>query len=153
MSVRNEPLNKQRKESAIVSRATLDRQRGAFERMSAIGILFFSFAGSIAALSGGWSALRSEPRLAPIAAGIAIQVTLTAAQWWYGAGRGRWRYRLALAIDAALTTVGYGPLIAPPLAGYFAAKGLADMATPLAWIVVGGVSLAVAYFPERTLID
>lgn len=152
MTVESKPLGK-RKASAIVSRATLDQQRGAFERLMAIGVLFFSFAGSVAALSGGWTELRSAPRLAPIAAGIALQVALTAAEWWYGAGRGRWRYRLALAIDAALTTVGYGPLIVPPLAGYFATKGMGDVALPLAWIVVSGVSLAVAYFPERTLID
>ena len=153
MTVREQPLNTRRKESAIVSRAALDKQRGAFERMAAIGVLFFSFAGSVAALSGGWAELRSAPRLAPIAVGIAIQVALTAAEWWYGAGRGRWRYRLALAIDAALTTLGYGPLIVPPLTGYFASKGRDDIAQVLAWIVVGGVSLAVAYFPERTLID
>lgn len=153
MTVREQPLTGRRKESAIVTRATLDRQRGAFERMAAIGVLFFSFAGSVAALSGGWAAVRNEPRIAPIVVGVALQAALTAAEWWYGAGRGRWRYRVALAIDAALTTVGYGPLIVPPLAGYFETKGMADMAAPLAWIVVGGVSLAVAYFPERTLID
>lgn len=150
MTVREVPTKKQ---SAVVSRAALDQQRGAFERFAAFGILFFSFAGSIAALSGGWTALFSAPRLAPIAGGIAVQAALTAAEWWYGSGRGRWRYRLALAIDAALTTIGYGPLIVPWLAPYLASKGIGDLSPMLAWAVVGGVSLLVAYIPERILID
>jgi hypothetical protein len=141
------------KQSAIVTRAALDHQRGAFERLMAVGILFFSFAGTIAAFSGGWDALATAPRIAPIGGGIASQVALTAAQWWYGDGRGRWRYRLALLIDSALTTLGYGPLIAPWLAPYLAGKVGDEMAGPLAWVIVGVVSLAVAYVPERTLID
>lgn len=151
MAVQNKPLRS--KDSAIVSRAALDRQRGAFERLMALGILFFSFAGTIACFSGGWVALATTPRIAPIAGGIGTQIALTAAQWWYGAGRGRWRYRLALLIDAVLTTLGYGPLIVPWLTPYLAGKGVGEVAEPLAWIVVGVVSLAVAYIPERTLID
>lgn len=143
----------QRKQSAIVTRAALDKQRGAFERFSALGILFFSFAGTIAALSGGWSALASEPRIAPIAGGIAAQSALTAAQWWYGAGRGCWRYRIAVVVDAALTTIGYGPLIVPWLAPYLAARGAGEVAPALAWGLIGVVSFLVAWYPERTLID
>jgi hypothetical protein len=153
MTVREVPPDRKRKASAIVSRATLDQQRGAFERLMAISILFFSFAGSVAAISGGWAALASAPRLAPIAGGILAQVALTAAEWWYGSGRGRWRYRMALAIDAALTTIGYGPLFVPTLTLYIASKGVSDLALPLAWIVVGVVSFIVAYIPERLLID
>lgn len=153
MTVESKPLERKRKESAIVSRATLDRQRGAFERTAAIGILFFSFAGTVAALSGGWSVLATAPRLAPIAGGIALQAALTAAEWWYGSGRGRWRYRLALTIDAALTTIGYGPLIVPVLTPSIAARGAGDMASPLAWITVGVVSFLIAYIPERLLIE
>jgi hypothetical protein len=151
VSVESKPLRA--KQSAIVSRATLDKQRGTFERFTALGILFFSFAGTVAAFSGGWSALASQPRLAPIAGGIAAQVGLTAAQWWYGSGRGPWRYRASLALDSALTTIGYAPLIVPWLAPYLAGRGAGEVAAPLAWLVIGVLSFLVAWYPERTLID
>lgn len=141
------------KQSAIVSREALDRQRGAFERFTAFGVLFFSFAGTIAALSGGWTALRSDPRLAPIALGVLIQAALTAAEWWYGAHRGPWRYRTALVVDSGLTTVGYGPLVVPWLTAYLAARGAGELADVVAWIVVGALAALIAWYPERTLID
>lgn len=153
MPVISDPIDRKRKASAIVSRATLDRQRGAFERMMAIGLLFISFAGSIAALSGGWAALFAAPRPGAIAAGIAAQVALTAAEWWYGSGRGRWRYRLALSIDTALTAIGYGPLFVPALASYLAARGAGDSATIAAWGIVVIASTLLAWYPEFTLID
>ncbi len=151
MTVREAPPK--RKDSAIVSRATLDRQRGAFERIMAVILLFVSFAGSIAALSGGWAALIAAPRAGYILSGVAAQVALTAAEWWYGAGRGRWRYRLALSLDTALTAIGYGPLIAPPLALYLAARGVGDLSTVLAWAIVVIASALLAWYPEMTLID
>src|SRR4051794_8157592 len=125
MTVKSEPVRKA-KDSAIVSRAALDQQRGAFERVVAVGLLFISFAGSIAALSGGWSALLATPQPGAIAAGVAVQSALTAAEWWYGARRGPWRYRMALCIDTALTAIGYAPLIVPALAPYLAARGVGD---------------------------
>ena len=140
------------KQSAVVDRATLDRQRGAIERYSAFVVLFFSFAGTIAALSGGWSALRDAPQLAPIVAGLALQACLTATQWWYGAGRGPWRYRLALCADSALTALGYGPLIVPWLSTYLAAKGAGQASEIASWIIVGVASLLVACYRERKLI-
>lgn len=142
-----------RKQSAIITRATLDKQRGVFERFSAFGVLFFSFAGTISALSGGWAALASNPRVAPIVGGLGLQAALTAAQWWYGAGRGQYRYRLALLIDSALTTVGYGPLIVPWLAPYLAARGLGDIALFCAWGITGIAAWLIAWYPEHTLID
>src|SRR5262245_61492249 len=101
MSVRSQKTSNQPKHSAVITRETLDRQRGAFERFSAFAVLFFSFAGTVAALSGGWAAVATAPHFAPIALGIAIQAALTAAEWWYGAHRGPWRYRTALVIDSA----------------------------------------------------
>jgi hypothetical protein len=151
MPVTSEPIK--RKQSAIVSRATLDRQRGAFERLMAAGLLFVSFAGTIAALSGGWAALLADPRPGQIAAGVTVQCALTAAEWWYGAGRGRWRYRLALAIDTALTAIGYGPLIAPWLTPYIAGKGVSDLAPAIAWGIIVVASALLAWYPEMTLID
>lgn len=153
MSVQNGPLPSRRKASAIVSRATLDRQRGVFERMMAIGLLLLSFAGTAAALSGGWSVLLADPQPGRIAAGIAAQLALTAAEWWYGNGRGRWRYRVALCLDTALTALGYGPLIVPPLAAYLAGRGLDSGANAAAWAIVALVSVALAWYPEKTLID
>lgn len=150
MTVREVPTKKQ---SAIVSRASLDQQRGAFERAMAFGVLFFSFAGTVAALSGGWSALRATPQLAPIVGGLALQGALTAAEWWYGNGRSRTVYRLALLIDTALTTFGYGPLIVPWLSSYLAGKGVGELAPLLAWGLIGVVSWLIAWYPEKTLID
>lgn len=152
MTVESKPLGK-RKASAIVTRATLDRQRGAFERFSALALLLLSFAGSVAALSGGWAALRTDPRLAPIVGGIVVQLVLTATEYWYGAGRGPWRYRVALCVDAALTTIGYGPLFKPWLTDYLAARGTGELAPLLAWMIVGAAALALAWWPEKTLID
>ena len=152
MSVKQQPLNG--KQSAIVSRQTLDRQRGAFERLSAAGLLFISFAGSIAAVSGGWNLLLSHPQAGAIITGVLVQVALTAAEWWYGAGRGRWRYRVALVIDTALTAVGYGPLLAPWLGTYLAARGAGEVLAPVAaWGIVGLASAALAWYPEWVLID
>ena len=42
------------KESAIVTRARLRKQRGAIERWTALVVLFVSFLGTIVALAGGW---------------------------------------------------------------------------------------------------
>jgi len=151
MTVESKPLR--RKESAIVSRATLDRQRGTFERAMAFGVLFFSFAGTVAALSGGWAALRTNPQPAPIIGGLAIQAALTAAEWWYGKGRGPWVYRLALLIDTALTTLGYGPLVVGWLSAYLVSRGVGELATILAWGLIGVVSWLIAWYPEKTLID
>lgn len=151
MTVRSRDTSAKR--SAIVRRETLDRQRGNFERLMAAGLLFISFAGTVAAVSGGWGALIADPQPGAILIGLAIQTALTAAEWWYGAGRGEWRYRLALCIDTALTAVGYGPLIAPWLVPYLAAKGLGDVAVLVAWPLIVLASAALAWYPEFTLID
>jgi len=150
MTVESKPLGKK---SAIVTRATLDRQRGAFERFSALTLLLLSFAGTVAALSGGWASLRTDPRLAPIVGGIVVQLVLTATEYWYGAGRGPWRYRLALCFDMVLTTIGYGPLFVPWLTTYLTAHGIGELARVLSWGIVGAVALALAWWPEKTLID
>lgn len=143
-----------RKQSAIVTRATLDRQRGAFERVAAAGLLLISFAGTIAVTSGGWAALFAAPQPGAILTGIAIQLALTAAEWWYGAGRGPWRYRVALCIDTGLTVAGYGPLIAPALIAYLAERGAgAQNAALVAWPLIVIASAALAWYPEKTLID
>lgn len=141
------------KQSAILTRAMLDRQRGIFERFSALAVLFFSFAGTVAAFSGGWEALTSAPRIAPIVGGLAAQTALTAIEWWYGARRGPWRYRIALLVDTGLTTAGYGPLIVPWLGGYLAARGAGEVGEPIAWVITALIAAGVAWYPERTLID
>jgi hypothetical protein len=151
MTVESKPLRS--KQSAIVTRATLDRLRGAFERAMAFGVLFFSFAGTVAALSGGWAALRTNPQLAPIAGGLALQGALTAAEYWYGKGRSRPVYLAALLIDIALTTYGYGPLIVPWLTTYLQGRGMGELAPAVAWGLIGVVSWLIAWYPEKTLID
>lgn len=151
--MQSRPLTTRKKQSAIVSRETLDRHRGAFERLSALAVLFLSFGGSIAACSGGWAALAADLRLAPVALGVALQLGLTLAEWWYGAGRGVWRYRLALLIDSALTAIGYGPLFVGWLTAYLATHGLGALSYSAAWGIIGLAALAVAWYPERMLIE
>lgn len=141
------------RQSAILTRAMLDRQRGAFERFSALAVLFFSFVGTVAAFSGGWTALVDAPHIAPIVGGLAVQTVLTAAQWWYGAKRGPWRYRIALLIDTGLTTAGYGPLIVPWLGAYFTTRGAGELGEPIAWVVTALLAAGIAWYPEQTLID
>jgi hypothetical protein len=107
----------------------------------------------VAALSGGWTALRADPQLAPIAGGLALQGALTAAEYWYGKGRSRPIYVTALLIDVALTTLGYGPLVVDWLTSYLAARGVGALAPVLAWGLIGVVSWLIAWYPEKTLID
>jgi hypothetical protein len=146
----------QHKESAIVSRARLRKQRGSIERWTAWVVLFVSFLGTIVWLAGGWPRFLAElwalnPHLvSPILGGCAIQGLLTFLEWYY-ADRPliAWGARV---IDAYTTAVGYGPLVIVWLTG-----ALADRAVPLAlwvaWSIVGLVSLVTAWYPESRLVD
>lgn len=138
------------KESAIVSRSTLRRQRGAIERWTALVGLFISFAGTIAALAGGWPSLIGNPHVAPIVGGLLVQGLLTYLQWHYYDLR--WISTPSRVIDAALTALGYGPLFHPWLMGQLAAR---DVFEPwyVAWAIVGLVSYGLAWYPESRLIE
>lgn len=143
------------KESAITSRARLRRQRGAIERYTAYVVLFVSFLGTVVALAGGWepfimSLLAWRPNVAALGGGIGLQALLTYLQWHYFDHKPiSWTARL---MDAALTAIGWGPLFAPWLNLQLAARAVPE---PLyvAWVILGLVALAVAWYPESRLVE
>lgn len=153
------------KESAIVSRARLRKQRGSIERWTAWVVLLVSFLGSVAALHGGWPPLIASlttltPRWAPLLGGIAIQALLTYLEWHYfDVPLIAWGARLG---DAATTALGYGPLVvvglSTALTPFFVA--VPDPTVPTvpegdiaAWCIIGIVSLLVAWYPESRLVE
>jgi hypothetical protein len=161
MPVTSTPLHSQSasrvvgKESAIVRRATLRRQRGAIERATAWIVLFVSVLGTIAAMAGGWvpliASIRAlQPNWAAIAGGAAAQALLTYLEWHYfDVPTISWPARIA---DTAATALGYGPLVAAPLIGALAAR---DIPLPflLAWCIILIVSLLIAWYPESRLVE
>lgn len=154
MSVRSGPIQRA-KESAIVSRATLRRQRGAIERYTAWVVLLISFAGTVVVFAGGWPAFIASwqalrPSIAAHVGGIAVQALLTYLQWHYYDVRGiSWTARV---FDAATTALGYGPLFAPWLIEQLAVR---DIPAPfyVAWGIIGLVSYGIAWYPESRLVD
>lgn len=138
------------KDSAVVSRARLRRQRGAIERYSAIVLLFVSFAGTIAALSGGWAALFSDPHITPIVGGLVTQAVLTHLQWHYFDKPHI--SRPSRVADAVLTALGYGPLLHTGLMGILATRGIPEP-WYAAWAIIGLASYLLAWYPESRLVD
>lgn len=145
------------KESAIVSRARLRRQRGAIERWTAFIGLFISFLGTIAAFAGGWPALISAPRIAPIVSGLAAQGLLTYLQWHYYDNR--LLSRPSRVADAVLTALGYGPLFHTGLMAAVAARidipgtPPSDTAWYAAWAIIGLIAYGLAWYPESRLVE
>lgn len=138
------------KDSAIIDRTKLRRQRGAIERWSALVVLFASFAGTVAAFSGGWDALLAAPTLTPILGGLIFQGLLTYLEWhYYDHVPVSWAARL---FDTGLTAWGYGPLVVAPITAFFAARG-ASSADIVAWVIIGIVSFLTAWYPESRLVD
>lgn len=138
------------KESAIVSRARLRRQRGAIERWTAFIGLFISFLGTIAALAGGWTTLIAAPRLSPILIGIAVQAGLTYLQWHYYDTR--LLSRPSRVIDAVFTALGYGPLFQAALMAAVTARGVPEP-WYVAWAIIGLIAYGLAWYPESRLVE
>lgn len=143
------------KDSAVVSRARLRKQRGAVERFTAWGVLFISFLGSIVALHGGWPAFLGslaarQPNIAALLGGVLIQLVLTFLEWYYFDRPAiAWGARIA---DAATTALGYGPLVLAPMVFFLTSRGF-ETANTIAWAIIGLVSLGVAWYPENRLVD
>lgn len=138
------------KQSAVVSQAQLKKQRGTIERVTALIVLFVSFAGTIAALSGGWPALLASPQLTPIIGGIAFQAVLTYLEWHYFDNVPiAWGARL---FDTAFTAWGFGPLFVTGLTALLASWGV-PQPEYAAWGVIGVVSFLTAWYPESRLVD
>lgn len=149
------PARSSGKQSAVVTRADLRKQRGSVERFMAWLVLLLSFVGSIVALHGGWppfiASLTDGPlQLGALLGGVIVQVVLTFLEWYYfDRALIAWGARLA---DTALTALGYGPLVAAPLAAWLATYA-ASGAAALAWFLIFVLSFAVAWFPESRLVD
>lgn len=148
-SVQSKPVRT--KQSAVISRAQLDRQRGLVERMSAYIVLLISGVGTVVALHGGWEPIiAGEWRLAPFVGGALIQAGLTWLQWSYYHVRGlSWPARI---VDAGLTAYGYGPLFVGAISGYLTSRGAVEIADVGAWIIIGLVSYGLAWYPESRLV-
>ncbi len=155
-NVRSTPLpSAKTKESAIVTRAQLRRQRGAIERYLAWSVLFVSFLGSVVWLAGGWGPflagiLALRPPVAAILGGIGIQALLTYLQWHYFDKK-------IIAIparifDAYTTAASFGPLFVPFLVSALEARG-APSPLYLAWAIIGFVAYGAAWWPESRLVD
>jgi len=155
------------KESAIITRARLRKQRGSIERWTAWVVLLVSFLGSIAALHGGWPPLIAsirtlQPHWAALLGGLAIQALLTYLEWHYfDVPLIAWLARL---FDALTTALGYGPLVEGWLRDASIALMVSDpseLTTPAiqlqgdiaAWCIIGIVSLLVAWYPESRLVE
>jgi hypothetical protein len=162
MSITSKPLvsppsgerageGKKTKQSAVVSRAQLERGRGRVERLTAYIVLLVSFVGTIVALHGGWEVvLTSGLQVRALVGGVLLQVVLTWLQWSYHHIRALcWGSRL---VDAALTAYGYGPLFIVALVGYLTERSIPQ---PLfaGWFILGLVSLLLAWYPESRLVD
>lgn len=143
-----------RKASAVVSRAQLAQTRGAFERASAGVVLVASYLGTVFTLAGGLSALLATPtRPLPWVGALVFQGLLTALQWWYGnVSRAHPVYLASLVVDTALTTLGYGPLIAPLIA-VILLPYLETSAAVGAWFILAIGALAVAWYPEHVYVE
>jgi hypothetical protein len=148
MAVRSTPAG-QHKTSAIVSRATLDRQRGVVERWSALVVLTIGVLGTVVAFHGGWiPVLALHISIAALVGGLAVQGLLTYLEWYYND-------RLLVAwgarvIDATLTAIGYSGLLVMPLADLLRN---APYPQHVAWTIVWLVSLLIAWYPESRLVD
>jgi hypothetical protein len=143
--------SKQAKQSAIVSRAQLARARGPVERATAWIVLVVSFIGTIVVFYGGWSPiLELHFSISAILAGFGVQALLTWLQWVYHHNRPLcWGSRI---IDASLTAYGYGPLFVVALASYLTLRGV-PWPDLVAWVLIGLVSLGLAWYPESRLVD
>lgn len=147
MSVRSQSA----KQSAVWTRAQLARARGPVERATAWIVLVVSFIGTIVVFHGGWGPILAFAfSIRAIVGGLLLQGLLTWLQWVYKHNRLLcWGSRV---IDAGLTAYGYGPLFIVALVAYLAER---EVPQPLyvAWLIVGLVSLAAAWYPEDRLVD
>jgi len=143
------------KESAIIRRATLRRQRGAIERSTAWFVLVLSVIGSIAALAGGFVPLIAgimtrAPQWSAIIGGFMLQVLLTHLEWHYfDTPLVAWPARM---VDTLTTAIGYGPLVIAALSAFLLARGV-PLPLYAAWGIIGIVSFIAAYYPESRLVE
>lgn len=160
--IESKPLvNGQVVEPGTFSRAHLKRSRTGVEKAFAWAILVLGWAGSVSTAHGGWLATITAFSLGATLIGLAMQALLTWLEWayadvWYIA----WPAR---AVDALLTALGYGFLFVGGMASLIAVTGVSSTrvfwlwwelspAGWVAWVLIYLLSLAVAWYPEHTLV-
>lgn len=143
-----------RKPGALVSRAQLTASRGWFERILAIIVWAVGFVGTLFTCAGGVAAFVAAPdRPLPWLLAAAIQVLLTALQWWYrSVSPAHPVYLGALAIDIGTTAWGHGWYVTPALGAWLAAQGVTQSAIA-AWAVIGVLAWFAAWYPEHVAVD
>lgn len=139
------------KESAVISRAQLRRQRGKVERYTAWVVLFVSFIASVVAFNGGWSnVLALKFGIAATLLAVGLQILLTYLEWhYYDKPIISWGARL---VDTATTALGFGPLALPALTAYLSSRAI-PAEVIVSWLIIGIASLGVAWYPESRLVD
>ena len=136
-----------RKQSAIISGASIAPLQPRFERMVGMLLLMLSFSGSIIMVNGApwplsWRA---------ILAGCAIQALCTAVQWIY---RRQWRsvwLWMALAGDIGTSVAGYHAIAAPVLVSILSPLG--GPTALLVCVALAAIAALIAILPETILID
>lgn len=148
------------KPTAIVKGATVDRAAIFMMRYAAVVLLLVSFVGSIVALNGGWdSVMKSWPRpwegVNPVAAalGVGLQIWITLIEWHKRHHKLSLLYIFHLAIDTALSFIGFYSLIGPLFESGLAQMGMQPGTTTIpAGLIVGVLALVLAMLPEQMLV-
>lgn len=140
------------KRSAIVTQSSLNETRAHFERAIGLLLLVLSVAGSVIAFNGGWENIRAGHwSVAGILAGAGVQLACTMIEWFYRTRRSGGQYLIALFVDAGTSVVGFGPIFHDRLAARIPVAD--DLASWLAWGIIGALALLLAFVPESALID
>lgn len=149
------------KATAIFTGEAVDRTAIGIMKYGAVALLAVSFAGSVVALNGGWQpVIDAWPRpwlgINPLAAavGIGLQSWITLIEWHKRDDKLSLLYLTHLAIDTALTWLGYVPVLGPFFAGGLGKLGVEGFAQTLgAGAIVAVLALILAKLPEEMLVD
>ena len=102
-------------------------------------------------LHGGWKpVLALQVNITATIGGVLLQIGLTALEWIYGSQCRHPVYLAALTADAALTAVGYAPLLLPWLL-----RVLAESAAPMlfAHALIAAFAMVLAVYPESRMVE
>jgi hypothetical protein len=140
------------KKSAVISQRDLNEVRSHFERAVGILLLLFSVIGSVIAFNGGWPGIAAGHwSFTGVLAGLGVQAGCTLIEWLYRVRRLSAPYLIALVVDTGSTIVGFGPIFHDQLTTKLPIAQ--DLASWLAWGIIGAVALLLAFAPEGVLID
>lgn len=161
-TVRSAPLrDERRKDTAVVRGETVDRAAIGIMRYGAIALLAISFLGSVVALNGGWGPILAawpQPwrgvNLLAAVVGVGLQIWLTLIEWHKRHNKLSLLYITHLAIDAALTFLGYAPILVPFFTGGFVKLNVeAGLARYAAGALTVVLVVILAKLPEELLVE